>query len=302
MLASLATRSPGQASGWIASLVFHAAVLAALVWAPPGVFVQAKLAGNPKVVTLVCSQASVASPPQSLEVVIPLPEEEAPVEPPPPPVETPALPEPKPPKVPVQDSLEVLHALARHQVSRQQAPQMRSPRPRKAPVRKLLAQAELARVVESPATEQTAAPAPSPTRPPAAVPPRKEQTPPREQKPVSRPVRLARQRRLPSPATRAAPLADAVGTEQTKAPRRVYTPEPPYPEVFPRPTGKVILRLLIGTDGRVQRAEVYKSSGHAVLDRVARQTALRHWVWEPARRGGRPVPAYILVAINFVDD
>ncbi len=300
VLGSEAARSSGQLLAWLVSLAFHTAMLAVLAWGTSALTVRPKLAGNPEVVTLICSQASVASPPQTLEVKIPQPQEEPVVEPP---VaeELPPVPEPTPPELPDSDSLEVLHAVARNQTPQHQNTPQHCPQPQSIPIRKLLARAEL------PALEAPVAEEPDPKtqsqRPveSAAAPARKVDNP---RKPRAKPVRrlpAARQRQLPSPATRAAPLADAVGTDRTKAPRAIFAPEPAYPEIFPRPTGTVWLTLLIGKDGRVLRAEVYKSSGHPALDRAA-QKGVMQWRWQPATRGGKPVQARVRVGVNFVDD
>ncbi|GEM_PF-5745287 len=300
LLGSDTASTGGQLLGWFSSLVFHTAVLAALAWESSLETTRPKLPGNPEVVTLICSQASVASPPQKLEVKIPRPEEE-PTEAPPLPEELPPVPEPQPPQPPRPDSLEVLHAAVRHQTPKRAEATPPRLQPAAAPLRKLLARAELKLPQLPPAQE----PAPSPpqqaqTQQVAATPP-KNQTAAHPRLRTARRMPTARQTQLPSPATRAAPLADAVGTDRTLAPRIVYRPDPVYPDIFPRPTGTVWLTLVIGKDGRVKSAKVYRSSGHPALDRAAQQGVLR-WVWQPATRGGKPVAARVRVGVNFVDD
>jgi protein TonB len=64
-----------------------------------------------------------------------------------------------------------------------------------------------------------------------------------------------------------------------------------YPEAARRlgAEGTVLLRLSVGADGRVASAEVVQGSGFPVLDRAAREAALR-CRFDPALEAGRPVP------------
>jgi TonB family protein len=63
-----------------------------------------------------------------------------------------------------------------------------------------------------------------------------------------------------------------------------------YPEAARRlgAEGTVLLRLSVGPDGAVASAEVVQGSGFPVLDRAARESALR-CRFDPALEGGRPV-------------
>lgn len=62
--------------------------------------------------------------------------------------------------------------------------------------------------------------------------------------------------------------------------------------------GTVRVRVLVGENGRVQEVTVGKSSGDAALDDAALE-AVRHWRFEPAKRGGAPVRAWAVVPIEF---
>jgi len=63
--------------------------------------------------------------------------------------------------------------------------------------------------------------------------------------------------------------------------------------------GKVILRITIDKDGNVQDVEVYKSSGHDILDETAKEMA-RKWQFQPARNAdGKAVMSRILAPISF---
>lgn len=76
---------------------------------------------------------------------------------------------------------------------------------------------------------------------------------------------------------------------------------PPYPPLSRRlgEEGTVELKLAIGTDGRVQKAMVEKSSGSERLDEAAREWVERHWRYYPATRDGKPVAAETHVRVVF---
>ena len=63
--------------------------------------------------------------------------------------------------------------------------------------------------------------------------------------------------------------------------------------------GRVMLRILVGIDGRPVEVTIDKSSGNRMLDRTAREHVLKAWVFKPAMRDGHPVQAYGLVPIDF---
>ena len=63
--------------------------------------------------------------------------------------------------------------------------------------------------------------------------------------------------------------------------------------------GKVIVRVLIGTDGLAQKAEIRQSSGYERLDQAALATALK-WRYVPGKRGGVPEAMWFNVPIDFV--
>ena len=63
--------------------------------------------------------------------------------------------------------------------------------------------------------------------------------------------------------------------------------------------GQVMLRVLIGTDGVAQKAEISTSSGYERLDQAALATVLR-WRYAPGRRAGVPETMWFSVPINFV--
>jgi periplasmic protein TonB len=107
----------------------------------------------------------------------------------------------------------------------------------------------------------------------------------------------------PPPVAAAAPAA-------AQAPARVdlpisdadylHNPKPTYPPTSRRlgEQGKVVLRVLIGVDGRAQDATVLESSGFPRLDHAALEAA-RQWRYVPGRRGGVPEPMWVKVPIAF---
>ena len=78
-------------------------------------------------------------------------------------------------------------------------------------------------------------------------------------------------------------------------------PSPEYPRLSRRmgEQGKVVVRVLIGIDGKAQKAEINTSSGFERLDRAALDTVLR-WRYVPGKRGGVAEAMWFNVPINFV--
>ena len=62
--------------------------------------------------------------------------------------------------------------------------------------------------------------------------------------------------------------------------------------------GRVILRVLVSSDGVPEKVELRTSSGSARLDESALDTVKR-WKFVPARQGDQPVAAWVLVPISF---
>ena len=78
-------------------------------------------------------------------------------------------------------------------------------------------------------------------------------------------------------------------------------PKPAYPALSRRlgEQGKVVVRVLIGLDGRAQQAEIRSSSGYDRLDQAALAT-VRSWRYVPGTRNGVPEAMWFNVPINFV--
>jgi protein TonB len=77
-------------------------------------------------------------------------------------------------------------------------------------------------------------------------------------------------------------------------------PKPPYPALSRRmrEEGKVVLRVLVTSEGKAGRLDVEASSGSARLDESALDT-VRYWKFIPARRGNTAVQSQVLVPIIF---
>lgn len=125
--------------------------------------------------------------------------------------------------------------------------------------------------------------APAPIEIPAIAPP---STTPVERAPVV--VTLARAHDVPA----APPTIEAVSY--------VREPEVRYPPLSRRmkEQGLVVVRVLIGADGRAADVEVQRSSGYARLDAAACE-AVRRAEFRPYLVDGRPVVASALVPIEF---
>lgn len=79
-------------------------------------------------------------------------------------------------------------------------------------------------------------------------------------------------------------------------------PAPRYPRTALRAgdEGRVLLKVLVGPDGRPQEVRIERGSGHRDLDKAAREQVLAAWRFHPATRDGRAVAAWALVPIDFV--
>ncbi len=131
------------------------------------------------------------------------------------------------------------------------------------------------------APEPAAAPAPAPVAAPAAP-------------PAAPPV----------PASPPAPPAQPVVVRPSTEAAYLNNPRPDYPAISKRlgESGRVIVRVLIGPDGRAQDARVQRSSGFDRLDQVALETARDRWRYVPGTRDGVPEAMWFNVPINFVLD
>jgi protein TonB len=109
-----------------------------------------------------------------------------------------------------------------------------------------------------------------------------------------------------TPAAAAPAAAAPVPAPQTVLPSSSATylnnTPPPYPPLSRRlgESGEVIVRVLIGTNGRAEKAQIDKSSGYERLDQAALETARDRWRYVPGTRGGVPEAMWFKVPIKFV--
>ena len=115
----------------------------------------------------------------------------------------------------------------------------------------------------------------------------------------------------PTPAPAPAPVPAPVAIEAPKpAPLPVTqprfnadyldNPKPPYPSVSRRmgEEGEVRLRVHVDPAGNAQQIEIARSSGFPRLDQAALET-VKQWRFIPARQGEQPIPAWVIVPIQF---
>lgn len=96
----------------------------------------------------------------------------------------------------------------------------------------------------------------------------------------------------------AAPFKRAGGRRAAALSQRART-ELPGVALRAGQQGTVMLRVLVGTDGRPAEVSVQTSSGHRALDLAARSQVLRSWRFQPAMQNGQAVQAYGLVPVSF---
>jgi periplasmic protein TonB len=97
------------------------------------------------------------------------------------------------------------------------------------------------------------------------------------------------------------PPQDIIRVAAAIDPRYSASLQPDYPAAARRDdlTGRVLLRVLVGIDGRIRQAQVHRSSGHTLLDQTAMEHALKKWRFKPATEDGQAVEAWLTVPISF---
>lgn len=96
----------------------------------------------------------------------------------------------------------------------------------------------------------------------------------------------------PAPARVELPSSDAA---------YLNNPKPAYPALSRRlgEQGKVLVRVLIGVDGKAEQVEIRRSSGYERLDQSALAT-VRSWRYVPGKRNGIPEAMWFEVPIVYV--
>lgn len=122
---------------------------------------------------------------------------------------------------------------------------------------------------------------------------------------------------LEAPPSPVAPVAIAKTPEVNEAPQQkvehepivepprfgaayLHNPAPDYPPLARRlgEQGRVLLRVLVSTNGEADNVQVETSSGSSRLDQAAVQ-AVKKWSFIPAKRNKQPIGAYVLVPVQF---
>lgn len=90
-----------------------------------------------------------------------------------------------------------------------------------------------------------------------------------------------------------------LGTELDEKPQRLPSDEYGIEEDMPCEGGEVMLKVLIGRDGNVIYAYIFKSSGNVLLDNIALRQAIR-WRFTPPKRKGEPVQVWLGAPMKFI--
>lgn len=79
-----------------------------------------------------------------------------------------------------------------------------------------------------------------------------------------------------------------------------YSPMPEYPPIARQEAmeGQVIVKVLVGSDGKVDEVEVLQSSGYKELDEAASSTA-KEWEFTKPTKDGEPVRVWVSIPFNF---
>lgn len=80
----------------------------------------------------------------------------------------------------------------------------------------------------------------------------------------------------------------------------LHNPVPEYPPMARRKgeQGRVLLQVLVSENGKVEKVQIDTGSGYSSLDQAALQ-AVSKWSFVPAKKGNRPVSAYVIVPVRF---
>lgn len=104
----------------------------------------------------------------------------------------------------------------------------------------------------------------------------------------------------PVPFVQPTPIAKPVIVGPEIDPRYANLLQPPYPPEEQRAgnSGRVVLRVLIGTDGRVKQVEKVSAASDAFFAAAQRQ-ALGKWRFKPATKDGVPIEQWKVMSLRF---
>ncbi|WP_033919383.1 energy transducer TonB [Sphingomonas sp. 37zxx] len=89
-----------------------------------------------------------------------------------------------------------------------------------------------------------------------------------------------------------------IGAEIDPRFANAFQPEYPAAERRAEREGRVVVRVLIGIDGRVQAVEQVSAVSPGLFD-ATRRHALARWRFKPATRGGVPVESWKTMSLRF---
>ena len=83
------------------------------------------------------------------------------------------------------------------------------------------------------------------------------------------------------------------------APRAIYAPDPEFSDEARKAKyqGTVVLRVVVGVDGRAHDIVLQRSLGMGLDERA--MDAIRQWRFDPARRDGIPVAVLVNIEVTF---
>jgi protein TonB len=104
----------------------------------------------------------------------------------------------------------------------------------------------------------------------------------------------------PGPALTPVVVAKPVMVDAFVDPRYQGLLQPPYPPEEQRAgnSGRVVLRVLVGTDGRVKQVEKVSAASDAFFAAAQRQ-ALGKWRFKPATQDGTPIEQWKTMSLRF---
>lgn len=104
----------------------------------------------------------------------------------------------------------------------------------------------------------------------------------------------------PTPAATATPIPNPVIVDAAPLGSAARDFQPPYPPQLLRTgiEGKAVVRVLIGTDGRVKQVAIISADDPLFADATERQ-ALRKWRFKPATRDGVAVESWKQMTVRF---
>lgn len=89
-----------------------------------------------------------------------------------------------------------------------------------------------------------------------------------------------------------------IGAEIDPRFARAFQPDYPAAERRAEREGRVVVRVLIGIDGRVQAVEQVSAASPGLFEATQRH-ALARWRFKPATRGGAPVESWKTMTLRF---